>query len=153
MKKIVKICLVIILVISALLASYFYLSHKKTLKIQTTEGNLITFSVEYALTPEQQRTGLMHRQKLSPKTGMLFLFDPPRIAHMWMKNTHIPLDMIFFNQKRKVIHVHHKALPMDETIISSIRPVAGVLEINAGEAKKYGIRKGSILKLNTLKAE
>ena len=72
---------------------------------------------------------------------------------MWMKNTLIPLDMVFFNQSGKVVHVHHNAIPMDETIISSVRPVAGVLEINAGEAQKYGIQKGSLLKLDIFKTK
>lgn len=147
MKKVFKISLLFVFILGLLSAFYLAIYAKKTLKIQTPAGEIISFQVEQALTPEEQRLGLMNRERMSPKTGMIFLFQPPRVARMWMKNTLIPLDMIFFNQKGKVVYVHHNAIPMDETIISSIRPVAGVLEINAGEAKKYGIQKGTRLDL------
>ena len=70
---------------------------------------------------------------------MIFVFPNADTHSFWMKNTLIPLDMVFFNRHGQVILVHHNAIPQDETVISSIRPVAGVLEINAGEAQKYGI--------------
>ena len=93
----------------------------------------------------------MHRKKLAEKSGMIFLFKPVRIARMWMKNTLIPLDMVFFDLYGRVVRVHHNAIPQDLTIISSERPVSGVLEINAGEAKKYGIGPGSTLDLSNMK--
>ena len=108
------------------------------------------FHVEQALTPEQQQKGLMDRKMLAPKTGMLFLFKPMRVARMWMKNTLIPLDMVFFDWQGRVVHVHHNALPRDLTIISSRFPVAGVLEINAGEAQKYGLIKGAVIDLKSI---
>ena len=139
MKKIFKIILLLIIII-VLLSIYFCLfGNKKTLILHTASGAPLKYQVELALTPEAQQHGLMDRKKLHSKTGMLFLFTPNRVAHMWMKNTLIPLDMVFFNRHGQVILVHHNAIPQDETVISSIRPVAGVLEINAGEAQKYGI--------------
>lgn len=139
------------LAIAVLLCGYYIYFYKKvTLPIQTANGN-VNYHVELALTRDQQRTGLMNRKILWPKTGMLFLFKSNRVAHMWMKDTLIPLDMVFFNVKGQVMRVHHNAIPQDLTIISSDFPVAGVLEINAGEAQKYGIAPGSKLDLKSIK--
>ncbi|MBQ3696281.1 MAG: DUF192 domain-containing protein [Alphaproteobacteria bacterium] len=149
MKKLFKI-LICVLVIILLCYTYFYFRDLNTLKIQTPNG-VVSYHVEKALTPEQQQTGLMHRKKLAEKSGMIFLFKPVRIARMWMKNTLIPLDMVFFDLYGRVVRVHHNAIPQDLTIISSERPVSGVLEINAGEAKKYGIGPGSTLDLSNMK--
>lgn len=149
MKRALRIVFSIAVVLSLLLI-WRCIWGPKSLFIQTPNGT-IHYYVEQALTPEQQRTGLMHRKRLSPKTGMIFLFKPLRIAHMWMKNTLIPLDMVFFDRFGRVVNVHHNAIPGDETIISSQRPVAGVLEINAGEASQYGIGLGSTLDLSSLK--
>ena len=120
------------------------------LQIRTPKST-IEYQVELALTPEEQRQGLMNRHELPTKHGMLFLFQQPRVARMWMRNTFIPLDMIFFNEEGLVTLIHHNAKPLDTTIISSSQKVAGVLEMNAKEAEKYGIQEGSIIDLNTLK--
>lgn len=150
MKKIFKFILIALVLIFLLGALYFYFADKSALSIQTPSG-VVKYRVEKALTPEQQQTGLMNRKHLLPKTGMLFLFQPIRIARMWMKDTLIPLDMVFFDRFGRVVYVHHNAVPKDLTVISSIRPVAGVLEINAGEAKKYGIGPGTTIDLNSVK--
>jgi len=123
-----------------------------TLLIQTSDRDII-YQIELALTPEQQKIGLMYRENLPPQTGMLFIFKNPRIAHMWMKNTLIPLDMIFFDTTGRVIHIHENAHPLDTTVISSYQPVAGVLEINAGEAKAFNITTGSTLDLKNIQKQ
>ena len=133
--RIISIALVVLLVLGAV---YYFWDGKKTLNIQTRNGT-ITYQVERAVTTEQQKKGLMYRTSLAQKNGMIFLFDPIRVVHMWMKDTLIPLDMVFFDRQGRVVHVHHNAHPQDLTVISSGRPVAGVLEINAGEAKKHSI--------------
>ena len=116
-----------------------------------TQKSIIEYQVELALTPQEQTQGLMHRRELPSQHGMLFLFQQPRVARMWMQNTFIPLDMIFFNEEGVVTFVHHNAKPLDTTIISSPQKVAGVLETNAMEAEKYGIQEGTIIDLKTLK--
>lgn len=151
MKKHFKIIMLSATIIVMLLALCMCFCGKRTLKIQTLDGQIITYQVERALTPSEQQRGLMNRTKLEPKTGMIFLFFPIRVARMWMKNTLIPLDMVFFDRQGRVIGVHYNAIPHDETTISSIRPVAGVLEINAGEAKKYRIEPGSVLDLTSVR--
>ena len=150
MKK--KMVIIALLMVAILVCAiyYVYFWDKVSLCIQTRSGEEC-FHVEQALTPEQQQKGLMDRKMLAPKTGMLFLFKPMRVARMWMKNTLIPLDMVFFDWQGRVVHVHHNALPRDLTIISSRFPVAGVLEINAGEAHKYGIANGAFIDLKSIK--
>ena len=149
-KNILKIVLSVILL--GIIVWYFYVHFiaLKPLQIQTTD-QVVHYRVEQALTKKEQEKGLMHRRHLPPRTGMIFLFHPIRIAHMWMKNTLIPLDMVFFDKTGRVVLVHQNAKPHDLTIISSGRPVAGVLEINAGEAQKFNIRVGSKLDLKAFK--
>lgn len=106
----------------------------------------IQFSVELAQTPEERSRGLMFRDSLPARAGMLFVFDPPRRVAFWMKNTLIPLDMIFVDRTGVVSRVHHGAIPGDETPIPGGDQVFSVLEINAGLAKRYGISKGTVLR-------
>ena len=123
---------------------------KKDLEIQT-QNAIIRYRVETALTPKQQEKGLMNRKKLAPQNGMIFLFPTQRVVRMWMKNTLIPLDMVFFDPNGWVTSVHQNAKPKDLSAISSELPVQGVLEINAGEAEQLGIREGSRLLLENMK--
>ncbi len=102
----------------------------------------LQYQVEVAKTDIQRAQGLMFRTFLPEKSGMVFLYSPPKIVNMWMKNTLIPLDMVFVNENGEIIHIHHNAIPEDLTSISSEYPVSYVIEINGGEIEKYGIRKG-----------
>ncbi len=147
MKKTFKFLLSVCLILAMALILFFYLYGKKTLILHTPNGDVL-YRVESALTQKEQQQGLMYRKQMATQNGMIFIFNPPRAAHMWMKNTFIPLDMVFFDYMGRVVQVHHNAIPQDETVISSIIPVAGVLEINAGEAEKYGIVPGSKLDLS-----
>ena len=111
-----------------------------TLNINTTNGKA-SFVVELAISDKERSQGLMDRQELAQDRGMLFLFGRPKIIRMWMKNTHIPLDMIFIHDGR-VVSLHPNAQPMDETIISSGVFASAVLEVNAGMIDQHKIQVG-----------
>jgi uncharacterized membrane protein (UPF0127 family) len=104
------------------------------------------FSVEIADTPQSQALGLMHRESLPRNAGMLFVYDRPQTARFWMRNTLIPLDMIFAGPDGVVRHVHHEAVPLDETIIEGGDGILMVLEINGGLARRIGIAPGTELR-------
>ena len=106
-----------------------------------------TFSVEVADTPKKAIKGLMYRLSLPEKSGMIFFDKTDKVWYMWMKNTSIPLDMVFFDKEGKIVKIT-KAVPLDLTLISSDIPVKGVLELNAGTCEKYHIEKGNILKFD-----
>lgn len=110
--------------------------------IETAAGNRHSFKVELAITQEEQMRGLMFREKLPPAAGMLFLYDRPTPASFWMRNTLIPLDIIFVGEDGRIVNIHANARPFDETPILSSGPVTGVLEINGGLAAKLGVRPG-----------
>ena len=109
--------------------------------VETTSGRY-TFQAEIADTPELRERGLMFRHRLPEDRGMLFDRGSVREATMWMKNTYIPLDMIFIRRSGKVANVAENTVPFSETIISSDGPVAGVLEVTAGTAKRIGLKPG-----------
>jgi len=102
-----------------------------------------TFTVEMAITPAEQERGLMFREHMDAEAGMLFDFWSDEMRYFWMRNTLIPLDMIFIGSDMKVVHVHPKARPRDETSISSKFPARYVLEINGGRAAACRIGPGS----------
>ncbi len=101
------------------------------------------FGVELAATPQERARGLMHRESLPQSRGMLFLYPEPGAVGFWMKNTLIPLDMIFLDEAGRVVKVHHEARPHDKTLIRGGRNVKAVLEINGGLARRLGIVEGS----------
>ena len=100
------------------------------------------FNVEIANTPDERSYGLMNRTYLPPDSGMLFVFDDVANEAFWMKDTLIPLDMIFIDQTGRVLNVYENATPLSETPINSAGPCKFVLEINGGTCDKYGIRAG-----------
>ncbi len=101
------------------------------------------FSVEVADDDAERAEGLMHREKLASAAGMLFWYETPSAPAFWMRNTLIPLDMIFVDAQGRVVHVHDNARPLDETPISGGPGVQAVLEINGGFAARMGIATGS----------
>lgn len=101
------------------------------------------FTVELADDPAEQAQGLMFREKMATSAGMLFVFPKPKHAQFWMKNTLIPLDMIFADATGVVTRVQSNAVPKDLTPIDGGQDVAFVLEINGGLAKRMGIAAGS----------
>lgn len=115
------------------------------LKIVTQKGITHDFVVELAITPEQQRRGLMFRTNLAHDAGMLFDFKEPRIISMWMKNTLIPLDMIFVDEAGRVVFIAENTTPESTDIISSSIPVRWVLEVYGGITSKLEIGDGDQL--------
>ncbi|WP_044008366.1 DUF192 domain-containing protein [Leisingera methylohalidivorans] len=101
------------------------------------------FAVEIADTEAERAQGLMFREELPRGAGMLFVYDSPQPAAFWMKNTLIPLDIIFLNEHGLVTSVHENAVPGDLTPIPGGGAVFAVLEINGGLARAYGIAAGS----------
>jgi len=104
------------------------------------------FSIELATTPREQARGLMFRESLGASEGMLFLYPRAGKPAFWMKNTLIPLDMIFITPEGVVQHVHENAIPHDETPISGGEGVIAVLEIKGGMARILGLAPGSELR-------
>lgn len=104
------------------------------------------FAVEVADTPQARSRGLMFRDRLARGAGMLFVYEGPQRASFWMKNTLIPLDMLFADRRGRVTRVHRDAVPGDLTAIEGGAAVFAVLEINAGLAQRYGIAEGSELR-------
>jgi uncharacterized membrane protein (UPF0127 family) len=102
--------------------------------------------VELALTPAEQARGLMFREEMARMAGMLFVYDGAREVGFWMRNTLIPLDMIFVGEDGVVTRVHEGAVPGDETVIPSQGPVRAVLEVNAGLAADLGVGPGTELR-------
>lgn len=102
----------------------------------------IEWAVELASDDESRTKGLMFRKEMAPLHGMLFRFTAMRSVSMWMKNTFIPLDMVFMNEQGAVTHIHTGAVPHSLDIISSNGPARFVLEINSGEAEKYSLTVG-----------
>lgn len=104
------------------------------------------FSVEVADEPQERAIGLMNRENLSRSAGMLFVYERPQRVMFWMKNTLIPLDMIFVDETGTVTRVHENAIPLDETGIDGGEGVKYVLEINGGLAGRLGISPGTELR-------
>jgi uncharacterized membrane protein (UPF0127 family) len=107
-----------------------------------TRNGVQVFSVEMATTEQEKETGLMYRKELPDGKGMLFDFSPEQQVSMWMKNTYIPLDMIFIRADGRILRIAENTEPLSTKIIPSGGPAKGVLEVIAGTAKKYGIEPG-----------
>jgi uncharacterized membrane protein (UPF0127 family) len=109
--------------------------------VQTGERE-VAFHVELARTPEERERGLMFREHLAADAGMLFVFDQPSLQTFWMKNTLIPLDMIFLSPDREIVGIVQNAEPLTLTGRGVNEPSQFVLEINGGLAARLGIRTG-----------
>ncbi|MEM9392627.1 MAG: DUF192 domain-containing protein [Pseudomonadota bacterium] len=105
-----------------------------------------TFTVELADTPESRAQGLMFRESMPRRAGMLFIYERPQSVSFWMRNTLIPLDMLFVNARGVVQHVHENAVPLDETPIPGGSDILLVLELNAGLVSQFGIAPGTELR-------
>lgn len=115
---------------------------KERLAVVSGDGKRHEFSAELALTPEQRAQGLMNRRLMAPDQGMLFAFGETRLVMMWMKNTYLPLDMLFIDKSGIIKTIKENAEPLSEAIISSNVPVAYVLELNAGTVRTHAIVPG-----------
>lgn len=104
------------------------------------------FSVEVADDAAERAQGLMFRKSMSTGAGMLFVYDSPQAMSFWMRNTLIPLDLLFIDSRGVVQHIHENAVPLDETAIYGGENLLSVLEINGGLARRMGIKTGSELR-------
>jgi len=111
------------------------------LTIETKAGP-VSFKVELAETPAERAKGLMYRTELAADAGMLFDFGPEQPIFMWMKNTYIPLDMLFIRPDGRIASIAANTVPLSTQTISSEVPVSAVLELPAGTARAKGISVG-----------
>jgi uncharacterized membrane protein (UPF0127 family) len=116
------------------------------LEVRSRQGRQ-WFKIYLARTPQQQERGLMFVRQLPEDTGMLFPQTTPRPMTMWMKNTLISLDMLFIDAQGKIVCLREHAAPQSLDLIDCPAPVQAVLEINAGQAAKRGIRMGDSVDL------
>jgi hypothetical protein len=107
-----------------------------------TETGDHSFDIEVATTDQDRALGLMFRRSLPENAGMLFLYDPPQPAAMWMKNTLIPLDIVFISPDGRVHRIESGAEPFSTSLIPSEGTISAVLELNAGQADKIGLKRG-----------
>jgi uncharacterized membrane protein (UPF0127 family) len=112
------------------------------LSIHTQDGKTHGFMVELATSAEQKKQGLMFRETLPTKQGMLFIHNESQEIIMWMKNTLIPLDILFIDQHHRIVHIEKNTVPESLTLLRSKKPSVAVLEVNAGIVEKHAIQVG-----------
>lgn len=108
----------------------------------TADGKVHRFTVEVAASADEQTTGLMNRSTLAADRGMIFPFDAPKMASFWMKNTLIPLDMIFVRADGTIANIEANTVPLSLQPVYAVEPVTAVLEIPGGRAAELGIEAG-----------
>ena len=113
-------------------------------------GRTHAFRVWVAATEPRRQQGLMWVRELKPHHGMLFVFDQPQVASFWMKNTFIPLDMLFIAPDGRVIRIAANATPLSLAPIDSLGVVRAVLELRAGTTKRLGIGPGARVRSEAL---
>ena len=111
-----------------------------------------SFIVLSASTDEEKSRGLMFKKKLSNSNGMIFFYKKPKIVNFWMKNTFIPLEIIFINSEKRIISIKN-GVPFSKTNISSDFPVIAVIEVPKNCSKKIGIKVGDKLSWSKIKYE
>ena len=112
------------------------------LTITTAKGTTHRFTVEVARTPDEQSYGLMNRQSLSPDRGMIFPYEPAQPVAFWMKNTLIPLDMVFIAPGGRILRIEENAVPLSLEPVGSGDAVEAVLELKGGRSAELGIAAG-----------
>ena len=146
-----KFILLIISLFALLIIGGLFLQTKKPKENQVCFKSHC-FDVEVARTAEEQNRGLMYREKLEQDRGMLFIFDREAEYSFWMENTLIPLDIIWINGNKEVVFIGENTQPcQDNSLCPSVNPGKGakyVLELNAGAAKKIGLKTGEKLSFN-----
>lgn len=113
-----------------------------TIKKQKVDTLITSFDIEFSETEYETQTGLMYRKSMDTNQGMLFIFPDERMHSFYMKNTEIPLDLIFIKGDSTIASFHENAAPYSETGLSSQVPVKYVLEVNAGLAEKWQLEVG-----------
>jgi uncharacterized membrane protein (UPF0127 family) len=110
--------------------------------IASANGQAHDFQLEVADTEAQRRRGLMFREELPADGGMIFIYERPHVAAMWMKNTLIPLDMVFVDAKWTIVHIAARTTPHSLTPVTAGVAVKAVIELNGGSCDRLGIRVG-----------
>jgi len=121
--------------------------------ILTRSGSEVAFQVEVADTPAKRTMGLQYRKELGADRGMIFLFPSEAPQSFWMKNTPIPLDMIFINRERRIVGIVEQAVPFSLDSRSVGVPSQFVLEINGGLAKRHGLQAGDNVRFQGITTE
>ncbi len=134
-------CFLVLLAGLGLLVAPAHAASFDPLTIETRKGT-IHFTVEMATTPAERTKGLMYRTELKPDAGMLFDFEVDQPVYMWMKNTYIPLDMLFISADGRIASIATDTTPLSTETISSGVPVRAVLELPAGTVRAQGIAVG-----------
>ena len=104
---------------------------------------LTTITIEIAETPEARNRGLMERRKMDPGHGMLFIFKSPGPKRFWMRNTYIPLDIVFVDENRRVVSISENTTPFSDKILESVGPARYAVEVNGGFCRKHDIKRGT----------
>ena len=112
------------------------------LTVTTAAGKTHRFTVEVARTPQEQSYGLMNRQSLAPDKGMVFPYSPPQPVGFWMKDTLIPLDIIFISPGGKILRIEENTVPFSLDPVASGDAVEAVLELAGGRSAELGIAAG-----------
>ena len=136
----------IYLIFNFFLISFYTFSNEK-IEVSIYNKN-ITFNVEVAKTIEERRIGLMYRKKLLNNEGMLFIFPREKIIQLWMKNTYIPLDVIFISENKVIVDIKKNMEKLSETIVKSKVKSRYALEFNAGLINKLNIKIGDKVLFN-----
>nr|WP_299343819.1 DUF192 domain-containing protein [Allomuricauda sp.] len=123
-------------------AIHFSKEGELTISRPQTDSTLVKLDIEIAETDYETQTGLMYRDSMDDNQGMLFIFSDNEMRSFYMKNTEIPLDIIYINEKLEIVSFQKNASPLDETGLPSQFPAKYVLEINAGLSDKWGIATG-----------
>jgi uncharacterized membrane protein (UPF0127 family) len=137
--------LLLLLPVNQLLAAEPQVLEKSELVLESGDRTFL-FEVEVAAEAEERRVGLMHRREMAPDAGMLFDFGRSQPVSMWMRNTYIPLDMLFIDEGGAIVNIAHDTVPHSEEVLSSAGPVRFVLELVAGTSRLLGLSPGDIVR-------
>ena len=140
--QVVAIHFIIVLSFILVTSRAFAANELESLSIKRGTRHIVSVQVEVADNPQSRRLGLMWRTSLATKNGMLFDFGEQRQIYMWMKNTQIPLDMLFITKDYEIVFIEYRAEPRSTKLLGSSIEVRYVLELNAGEANDFGISIG-----------
>jgi len=140
-RRAARLLVVLALLAAGLLMQSAHAMRLETLKLMTARGTHL-IDVEVTETPAEKAQGLMFRTRLADTAGMLFFYDTPQEITMWMRNTYIPLDMVFITADGIVHRIEARTEPLSENIISSRGDVTACLELAGGAAERLGLKPG-----------
>lgn len=118
--------------------------------VQPHSGAGIPVAVEIAATPQSRELGLMYRDSLAPDSGMLFVFPERAPQSFWMRNTKIPLDILFVDEDGRIVRIHRRTEPFSEKSLPSGAPIRFVLEVEGGFSERHGVTEGDRIDLGAL---